>query len=131
MKYRNTARSTMPSRRLMLFPDSDMAGRSMQSTSNIMAATIAQTISLFTVTRVTFMGATMAVTPTMSSTLKILLPTPLPTAISGVPLSADIRLTKNSGADVPAATMVSPMTISGMFILLASAEAPAVSLSAP
>ena len=44
---------------------------------------------------------------------------------------ADIRLTNNSGMDVPKATMVRPITIWGMFIRWAKATAPSVMMSAP
>ena len=73
-------------------------------------------MSLSTVLRAIIIGATIAATPTMSSVLKILLPTTLPTARSGVPLMAETIETKSSGADVPMATIVSPITISGMFM---------------
>ena len=88
-------------------------------------------ISFFTVERLMVIGATMAAQPTMSMAFIVLLPTTLPTARSGVPLMADIRLTNSSGADVPAATIVRPMIISGTFMRRASADAPSVSRSAP
>ena len=77
------------------------------------------------------MGATMAATPVMSRVLKMFDPTTLPTARSAVPFNADTRLTQNSGADVPTATMVRPMTICGMLMRSASATAPSVRRSAP
>ena len=77
------------------------------------------------------MGVTKAVTPVMTMTLNMLLPTMLPTARSGVPPMADIRLTKNSGAEVPMATMVRPIVICGMRMRSATPTAPLVSLSAP
>ena len=92
---------------------------------------MANGMSLRTVVWRMVMGATMAATPTMSNVLKILLPTTLPTARSGVPLMADIRLTKNSGIDVPMATTVRPITIWGMPMRSANATEPSVSLSAP
>ncbi len=55
----------------------------------------------------------------------------LPTARSGVPLMADMRLTKNSGMEVPMATMVRPMTIWGMPMRSAKPTAPLVRRSAP
>ena len=88
-------------------------------------------ISFFTVDGLMVIGATIAAQPTMSMQFIVFEPTTLPTAKSGVPFRADTRLTKSSGAEVPAATMVRPMIISGTFILLASAAAPSVSLSAP
>ena len=86
-------------------------------TVSITAASIDHGMSFFTVERAMTMGVTRAATPTMSNVLKMLLPTTLPTARSGVPFSADIRLTKNSGIEVPMATMVSPITICGTFSL--------------
>ena len=77
------------------------------------------------------MGATMAATPTMSNVLKMLLPTTLPTAKSEVPFNADTMLMHSSGMEVPRATMVRPMTISGMFSRWAMATAPSVKRSAP
>ena len=76
-------------------------------------------------------GATIAATPTISIVLKMFEPTTLPTARSAVPFSAETRLTQNSGADVPSATMVSPITICGICIRSASATAPSVRRSAP
>ena len=63
--------------------------------------------------------------------LKILDPSTFPTAKSEVPFRAETRLTNISGAEVPAATMVRPITISGTCIPRAKEEAPSVSLSAP
>ena len=90
-----------------------------------------QGTSFFTVDFEMTIGDTMAATPTMSSTLKMLLPTTLPTARSEVPFSADTRLTQNSGIEVPMATMVSPMTMEGMFRRSAMLTAPSVMKSAP
>ena len=104
------------------------------SNANRMRSTEAPTekgMSFFTVEGLMIMGATIAAQPTMSIAFIVFDPTTLPTAISGVPFNAETRLTNNSGADVPAATMVSPMMISGTFILRANDEAPSVSLSAP
>ena len=81
--------------------------------------------------RETMSGATMADTPKIKSTLKILLPTTLPTAISACPCSAEDTLTDISGALVPNATTVSPMTSGEMPIAAASLDAPRTSNSAP
>ena len=96
-----------------------------------MEAPTAKGISFFTVDGAITIGATIAAQPTINKVLKMLEPTTLPTAMSGVPFRADTRLTNSSGADVPAATMVSPMTISGTCIRRANAEAPSVRRSAP
>ncbi len=93
-------------------------------------ATIAIGMSLLTVVRWMVMGATIAATPTMSNTLKMLLPTMFPMARSGVPFMADTMETKNSGIDVPIATIVRPMTICGIPSFVAKPTAPFVSQSA-
>ena len=88
-------------------------------------------MSFFTVDSMMIIGATIAATPTMSIELKMLLPTTLPTAKSGVPFRADTKLTQNSGAEVPSATTVKPITISETFSRWAMATAPSVMRSAP
>jgi hypothetical protein len=55
-------------------------------------------------------GAIRALMPRMNSTLKMLLPTTLPMAMSVLPSSTAPTLTATSGALVPKATMVSPTT---------------------
>ena len=94
-------------------------------------APTAKGMSFFTVERLMVIGATMAAQPTMSMAFIVFEPTTLPTAMSGVPFKADTKLTNSSGADVPAATMVSPMIISGTFMRRANADAPSVRRSAP
>ena len=88
----------------------DISPSRLISTSMRVAA-MANGMSFFTAERLIAMGAKAAETPTISIVLKMLLPTTLPTARSGVPFIADTRLTKNSGIDVPIATTVSPITI--------------------
>ncbi len=88
-------------------------------------------ISFFTVFLEIFIGQTIAVMPTMTRTLKMLLPTTLPTARSGVFLKADMRLTKSSGAEVPIATIVRPMMNWGILRRSAMPTAPSVRRSAP
>jgi hypothetical protein len=63
--------------------------------------------------------------------LQILLPTTFPTAIILFPLIEEIRLTTNSGADVPNATTVKPITIGVTPRLRARLEDPFTSHSAP
>ena len=62
----------------------------------------------------------------VTSTLKMLLPTTFPIAMSELPLRADIRLTMSSGEEVPKATMVSPTTRGDTPKRRASTEAPSV-----
>ena len=81
---------------------------------------------------VTGMGYTSATAPMMASVLKMLLPKTLPIAMAElVPLAAATVLTTSSGAEVPKATTVSPMTSDEMLNLCAIDEAPSVSQSAP
>ena len=103
----------------------------MQSNKSSTEAATEKGMSRLTVERLMTIGATMAETPTMSMAFIVLEPTTLPTARSGVSLRAETTLTKSSGAEVPAATMVSPMMISGTFSLRASEAAPSVRRSAP
>ena len=98
---------------------------------SISDAITAQGISLRTVLVAITIGETMAATPTISSVLKMLLPMTLPTAMSVVPFRAETKLTKNSGADVPMATTVRPITICGTFNRWAIEVAPSVRRSAP
>jgi hypothetical protein len=51
----------------------------------------------------------MVVMPNTRRIFEILLPTTFPRAISGCPCIAACKLTSNSGAEVPKATIVSPM----------------------
>ena len=77
------------------------------------------------------MGATSAVQPTIIRALKVLLPTTLPMEMSALPFRADDTLTASSGAEVPKATMVRPMTMLGMLKRLATDAAPSVRPLAP
>ena len=54
-----------------------------------------------------------------------------PKTISENPLNEAIELTTNSGADVPKATIVNPITKSEMLFFLANEEAPSTSQFAP
>ena len=79
----------------------------------------------------TDIGITMAVQPTMARMLNMLLPTTLPNASSALSFNAAVTLTTSSGADVPIATIVRPITRSEMPKRLATAEAPSVNALAP
>jgi hypothetical protein len=63
--------------------------------------------------------------------LQMLLPKTLPTAIRLWPRKEEIRLTTSSGADVPKATTVRPMTIGLILAERARLEEPFTSHSAP
>ena len=77
-------------------------------------------ISRFSVLRVMAIGAKRAVQPTIIRVLNVLLPTTLPMAMSALPFRAEDMLTVSSGAEVPKATMVSPMTMDGIWKRLAT-----------
>ncbi len=76
-------------------------------------------------------GAIRADTPRMNSTLKMLLPTTLPTAMSLLPWSTAPTETAVSGALVPKATTVRPTTSGEMPKETASLAAPRTSSEAP
>jgi len=76
-------------------------------------------------------GTTRALRPSTTSTLKILLPTMLLTAMSSPPWIVEIRLTNSSGALVPSATTVRPITIWGIPSSKASAVDPPTNNSPP
>jgi hypothetical protein len=67
----------------------------------------------------------------MSNTLKILLPTTFPTAMSVLSFNAVLTLTAISGELVPKATTVSPITNGEMPTAAAKREAPRTRISAP
>ena len=66
-------------------------------------------------------------TPRMRSTLAMLLPTMLPMAKPLLPPTDAMMLTANSGAEVPKATTVNPITISGIRNFRAMSAAPSIS----
>ncbi len=76
-------------------------------------------------------GATRALRPSTNSTLKMLLPTILPSAMSGAPVRLACRLTASSGELVPKATTVSPITSGEIPIAAANRDAPRTRASAP
>ena len=72
-----------------------------------------------------------AATPRINKILAMLLPTMLPMAKPLFPPSEAIMFTANSGEEVPKATTVRPITISGILNLLARADEPSISQPAP
>ena len=74
--------------------------------------------------RDTTRGYIMAVTPSIKAILAIFDPTTLPIAISGFPLKAACILTRSSGAEVPKATIVIPITSGEILNLEAIDTAP-------
>ena len=99
--------------------------------NNTIEASTQRGISLLNVPFVTLIGTIAAVQPTIIKALNILLPTTLPIAISELPFKADTTLTVNSGAEVPNATIVSPITKLEILKRLATEAAPSVKALAP
>ena len=94
----------------MMFLLSPSRKQALAKQVNASAESMTKGISLLMVPSPTCMGRTKAVHPIIINTLKILLPTTFPIAISALPWIADSTLITNSGAEVPNATIVSPMT---------------------
>ena len=67
----------------------------------------------------------------MRRTLAMLLPKMFPMAISVFPLALAKIFTINSGAEVPKATIVRPITMAEILNFLAIEEAPSIKKSAP
>ena len=88
-------------------------------------------ISLFKISRFVLNADKKAHTPTTTNPLKIFDPTTLLMAISLLPARAALMLTEASGALVPMATMVSPITTLGTFRIWAREELPSTKKSAP
>jgi hypothetical protein len=72
-------------------------------------------------------GKMSAVAPRIRAILKILLPTIFPTEMSSLPVITAKRETTNSGALVPAETIVKPIKAFDIFALEAIATAPCTS----
>lgn len=79
----------------------------------------------------TLRGYKSAETPKISKIFAILLPKIFPMAIPESPFRLELMFTTSSGAEVPKATIVSPITISEMLNLLAVEDAQLTSISAP
>ena len=79
----------------------------------------------------TLIGIIIADKPTATSKLKIFEPIIFPIAISLDPFNAALILTAASGALVPNATIVSPISKVGIFAIFAIDEAPSTKKSAP
>ena len=76
-------------------------------------------------------GNTKAVNPIIANVLNMLLPTTLPIAIALLPSMEEITLTISSGALVPKATIVSPISNLGTLKFKAVLDAPSTRTSAP
>ena len=116
--------SNIPSLLLILLCDAPLIKTSFAQINNTIEASTQRGISLLNVPFVTLIGTIAAVQPTIIKALNILLPTTLPIAISELPFKADTTLTVNSGAEVPNATIVSPITKLEILKRLATEAAP-------
>jgi hypothetical protein len=76
-------------------------------------------------------GVTKAQIPKIAARLKMFEPITFATAISFAPSKAEIKLTENSGIDVPNATTVSPIKMLGTFSRLEKQTAYSTKRSAP
>ena len=88
-------------------------------------------ISIILVDFCTANGTMTDAIPRISRIFIILLPTTFPTVIPSFPFRAEVILTAASGALVPMATIVRPITSCGMPSRKASAEDPSTNQSAP
>ena len=88
-------------------------------------------ISFQTVLLLTIRGVMIAETPRIRRIFAILLPTTFPMAISDDPSRTEKILTISSGAEVPNATTVSPITMGVIPNFLAREDAPRTRVSAP
>ena len=123
--------SNIPSLLLILLCDAPLIKTSFAQINNTIEASTQRGISLLNVPFVTLIGTIAAVQPTIIKALNILLPTTLPIAISELPFKADTTLTVNSGAEVPNATIVSPITKLEILKRLATEAAPSVKALTP
>ena len=89
--------NSKPSVILSILAPSPFKNTSLAQTSKAMEERMHKGISFCKVFRVMAIGANSAVQPTITSVLKILLPTTLPIAMSALPFSAEDTLTVNSG----------------------------------
>ena len=131
MKMAKKQSKSRPSTLFSIFSVALSRNMSLAHISNTTEERIQSGISFRKVFRVMTIGANSAVHPTIISVLNMLLPTTLPMAMSALPFRAEATLPVSSGADVPKATMVSPITMEGMRKRLATEAAPSVSPLAP
>lgn len=81
--------------------------------------------------RLILIGLIKAATPIKSRILMMLLPMTLPRSISVLPSTIDVMETASSGAPVPKATIVRPISCFDILKLEATLDAPSTSQSAP
>ncbi len=131
MNMAKNSNNNSPSTRVITADGTPSSQGPLDITTNATDESITSGISFIITLRCIFIGTTMAVTPIITNTLNMLLPTTLPTASSLLPFTAEKTLMASSGAEVPKATTVSPTTRSDMPIRLAIADAPSVRKLAP
>ncbi len=98
---------------------------------NTTVAIIVKNTSLLSSFFLTLIGAKSAEAPRISRIFAILLPSTFPIVIPVAPLRLELTFTTSSGAEVPKATMVSPMIISEIQNFFANEEEPSTRRSAP
>ena len=131
MKMAKKQSNNRPSTLFRMFSEALSRKTSLAHTSRATEERMQSGISFLSVFRVMTIGANREVQPTIINVLKMLLPTTLPMAMSALPLRAEATLTVSYGAEVPNATMVSPITIGGIRRRLAIEADPSVSPLAP
>ena len=131
MKIAKKQSKINPSERLMTLSMAPSKRISLAKNRRANDESITKGISLVNVPLPTTIGQVNAVQPTIIKILKRLLPTTLPIAKPALPCIAEVMLTTSSGADVPKATIVRPMTKSDILKRFARAEAPSVKAFAP
>ena len=114
--------------RLLLLPEMEASRKRKTSPMDVRRS---KGSSLEIVLRLILIGLMRAATPMRSKMLIMLLPRTLPRSISVLPESIEEIETANSGAPVPKATMVRPITCLDTLKLDATLLAPSTSQSAP
>ncbi len=120
----NTIQRTTPSISVILFPVYPRTVK--RIVTNAVNGISTQTVDFATAT-----GTITEVIPRIINMFKILLPKTFPTVISALPFNAAVILTAVSGALVPIATIVRPITSCGIPNFSAIPAAPSTNQSAP
>ena len=121
----------IPSILVMLEKESPSISMSFASVPSTTAANRLNGISFITVFFFAVRGYIIAARPSIKSMFAMLLPKIFPIAISVFPFMLANILTINSGADVPKATMVRPITMFEIFNFFATDADPLTNKSAP
>ncbi len=131
MNIKKNDSSTIPSILVREEKGASSINLSLASTSTITAERKQSGISIHVVFVFTAKGYISEEIPRITIILNKLLPMILPRVMSELPEAEAKILTISSGADVPKATIVSPITILGILYFFASDEAPSTRMFAP